>query len=36
MELLKERESRALYDIQMDINHGDRPDPDPRESLNRY
>ena len=36
MELLNERESRALYDIRIDISHGGRPDPEPRESLNRY
>lgn len=36
IKFLNERERRALYDIRMGINHGDRPDPEPRESLNRY
>ncbi len=36
IKFLNERESRALYDIRMGIIHGDRPDPKPRESLNRY
>ncbi|MCR5063413.1 MAG: hypothetical protein K6A89_09035 [Treponema sp.] len=33
---LNEKEATAQYNIRMSVSHGDRPDPKPRESLNRY
>lgn len=31
---LNEKEATAQYNIRMSVSHGDRPDPDPRKSLN--